>query len=103
MAARLAGEASPSAPAPLRVFTVAQERRVVSTRGGLFVEPRFSFDDHLPIDLLIVPGGQGTRREVGNTVLVQWIARVAAQATISTSVCTGAFLLAQAGLLHGRH
>jgi len=102
MAARLAGDASASAPAPFRVFTVAQERRVVAARGGLFVEPHFSFADHLPIDLLIVPGGQGTRQEVGNAVLVQWIAHVAAQATICASVCTGAFLLAQAGLLHGR-
>src|SRR5258708_37581379 len=103
MAARLAGDASAPAPAPFRVFTVAQERRVVAARGRLFVEPHFSFADHLPIDLLIVPGGQGTRQEVGNAVLVQWIARIAAQATISASVCTGAFLLAQAGLLHGRH
>src|SRR5258708_17875284 len=101
MAARLAGDASAPAPAPFRVFTVAQERRVVAARGRLFVEPHFSFADHLPIDLLIVPGGQGTRQEVGNAVLVQWIARIAAQATISASVCTGAFLLAQAGPLTG--
>src|SRR5258706_14553485 len=74
MAARLAGDASASAPAPFRVFTVAQERRVVAARGRLFVEPHFSFADHLPIDLLILPRGQGPRPKGRNARLGQWSA-----------------------------
>jgi transcriptional regulator GlxA family with amidase domain len=54
------------------------------------------------IDTLIVPGGEGTRQALGDAALVRWIARTARCARRVASVCTGAFLLAEAGLLNGR-
>jgi len=58
--------------------------------------------DYPPIDAILVPGGVGTRREVNNAALLEWLRRRAAQAEVVTSVCTGAALLACAGLLDGR-
>ncbi|HYC57397.1 MAG TPA: DJ-1/PfpI family protein [Candidatus Binatia bacterium] len=54
------------------------------------------------LDLLLVPGGIGTRKEVANEALLRWLRSAAASAEIVTSVCTGAGLLAKAGLLDGR-
>lgn len=91
-----------SEPRPLfALFTVA-EHEVVQCNGGLRVLADYRLDDHPPIDLLLVPGGFGTRREVNNGRLIDWIGRVAQQAQLTTSVCTGALLLAKAGLLDGR-
>jgi len=88
-------------PPAFTVFTVAERAGLVSARGGLRVQPDYTIADHPPIDLLVVPGGWGTRREVNNATLIAWIARVTAGARLTTSVCTGAFLLAKAGLLAG--
>jgi transcriptional regulator GlxA family with amidase domain len=55
--------------------------------------------DHPPIDVLVVPGGQGTRRERLNDRLLDWIAAQDRSAQLTTSVCTGAFLLAERGIL----
>jgi transcriptional regulator GlxA family with amidase domain len=54
------------------------------------------------LDILVVPGGWGTRREINNKDLIDWIGQRGRQAETLTSVCTGALLLAQAGLLDGR-
>jgi transcriptional regulator GlxA family with amidase domain len=70
--------------------------------GGLKVQPDYTLADHPPIQVLVVPGGWGTRREVENAPLIAWIRGQAAQAHLMTSVCTGAFLLGRAGLLEGR-
>ena len=61
----------------------------------------YALADCPPIDVMLVPGGIGTRREVNNTKLLEWLVRRAAEAEIVTSVCTGAALLARAGLLDG--
>jgi transcriptional regulator GlxA family with amidase domain len=58
--------------------------------------------DAPPLDVMLVPGGMGTRAEVGNRTLLEWLAQRAAETPIVTSVCTGAALLARAGLLDGR-
>jgi transcriptional regulator GlxA family with amidase domain len=61
----------------------------------------YALADCPPIDVMLVPGGIGTRREVNNTKLLEWFVRRAAEAEIVTSICTGAALLARAGLLDG--
>ena len=71
------------------------------TRGGLSVNPHSRLTDCPPPDLLLVPGGQGTRQEMHNPALIDWIRRVASEAELVLSVCTGALLLAKAGLLDG--
>jgi transcriptional regulator GlxA family with amidase domain len=90
------------APWRIRVFTVAEHPGPVKGRGGLAVLPDYSLDNCPQVDLLVVPGGLGTRREVDNSRLVDWIRRTSEGALLSSSVCTGAFLLAKAGLLEGR-
>ena len=85
-----------------RVVTVAEHAEPVRGRKGLRVLADHTLDDAPALDVLVVPGGQGTRREVDNQDLISWIARVAAACTWTTSVCTGAFLLHAAGLLEGR-
>jgi transcriptional regulator GlxA family with amidase domain len=83
------------------VFTVAERPDVVVCRGGLLVQPNQTLVDHLPFDLVVIPGGYGTRREQENPVILDWIARQHGSGSLITSVCTGAFLLGAAGLLDG--
>jgi len=84
------------------VFTVAKTTEPVTATGGLLVTPRHSFLDAPPIDLLLVPGGFGTRPLLQDAETIDWIRRTAASARRTASVCTGALLLARAGLLDGR-
>jgi transcriptional regulator GlxA family with amidase domain len=88
--------------APFQVFTVARTRDPITATGGLTVVPRHGFADAPRIDLLVVPGGFGTRRLLNDEETLGWIRRTAAAARQVTSVCTGALLLARAGLLEGR-
>jgi transcriptional regulator GlxA family with amidase domain len=88
--------------APFRVFTVAKSRPPIVTTGGLTVTPHYGFEDAPPIDLLVVPGGFGTRALLRDVPTLEWIRRTAATARRITSVCTGSLLLAKAGLLTGR-
>ena len=68
---------------------------------GLVVQPEHDFADCPPLDVLVVPGGQGTRVEEDNPALIGFIAERARSAQHVLSVCTGAFLLHKAGLLTG--
>ena len=88
-----------SKPAPL---LIAQKAEPVRCAKGLTVLPQHGFDDCPELDVLVVPGGQGTRREVDNPKLIEFIADRAGSAKAVLSVCTGAFLLHKAGLLAGR-
>jgi transcriptional regulator GlxA family with amidase domain len=100
---RLPGAASQDETAkPFAVFTVAQKSSTVRTSGGLRVEPHFTIENLPPIDILVVPGGWGTRREMDNPAIIDWIRRVTTETQLNTSVCTGSFLLGKAGLLEGR-
>jgi transcriptional regulator GlxA family with amidase domain len=85
--------------APFRVFTVAKKDGLVTTTGKLKVIPRYSFRTAPAIDLLVVPGGYGTRALLDDKETLDWIRATAATAKKVTSVCTGSLLLAQAGLL----
>jgi transcriptional regulator GlxA family with amidase domain len=81
---------------------VAQTRDPVTCAKGMSVNPHESFESCPGLDFLLVPGGQGTRSEVNNRVLLDFIARQAAGCKAVLSVCTGSFLLHAAGLLSGR-
>ena len=83
-------------------LTIAETQRTISCRGGLLVVPHHTIEDHPRLDILLVPGGQGTRRERLNRRLLDWIAAQDRATELTTSVCTGAFLLAEAGILSGR-
>lgn len=81
------------------VVTIAEEDKIVACRGGLLVKPHATFGNHPSLDILVVPGGQGTRRERHNQRLLDWIVQQDQYTNLMTSVCTGAFLLAERGLL----
>jgi len=87
---------------PFEVFLVAQSAEPVVATGGLRVIPDVTLETCPPLDILVVPGGWGTRKEISNQCLLTWISERAKQVETLTSVCTGAMLLGQAGLLDGR-
>jgi transcriptional regulator GlxA family with amidase domain len=74
----------------------------VTATGGLRVIPDYDLTTAPGIGILIVPGGFGTRALLGDEGVLDWIRRRAETADLVASVCTGALLLARAGLLAGR-
>ena len=87
--------------APFEVFTIGSSSPIAAT-GGLKVIPDFGFDNAPRIDILVIPGGLGTRGLLGDAATLAWIKKTAAAARRVTSVCTGALLLAEIGLLKSK-
>jgi len=85
-----------------QVLTIAEKEGPVRGNLGLRVLPDHTIADAPPLDVLVVPGGFGTRREAENPVLLDWIKQAAAGCTWVTSVCTGSMLLEASGVIHGR-
>jgi transcriptional regulator GlxA family with amidase domain len=94
MAAILKGEG--------RVVMIAEHDRPVRCAKGMQVVPDHSFADAPPLDVVLVPGGQGTIAEAENPVLLDWLRRAGERAQWVTSVCTGASVLHAAGFARGR-
>jgi len=88
-------------PSPFEVLLVAERNTPVAAAGGMRVIPDHTFQDCPTLDILVVPGGWGTRREVSNSKLLAWLRERAAEVKVLASVCTGALLLGHAGLLDG--
>jgi transcriptional regulator GlxA family with amidase domain len=88
-------------PLVFNLLTVAEKAGPVVTRGGLSVNPHHRLADCPQPDLLLVPGGQGTRKLMRNPALIDWIRQASEKTELVMSVCTGAPLLAKAGLLDG--
>ena len=86
---------------PFRVRTIAATLAPMRARAGLALQPEADFAGAGKIDVLIVPGGVVTA-ELAKPEVIAWIAAMARDCELVASVCTGAFLLAQAGLLDGR-
>ncbi|MBV9313389.1 MAG: DJ-1/PfpI family protein [Pseudonocardia sp.] len=87
---------------PDRVLLVAVGLEPVRCHKGLRVLPDITFNDHPNLDVVLVPGGMGMRREADNPALLSWLAKAAASARWITSVCTGSLLLHAAGVADGR-
>ena len=84
------------------VFTVAELSSVVHARNGLQVVPNHTFESSPKPDIVVVPGGFGTRALLENSTVLDWIRHHAASAELVVSVCTGSLVLAKAGLLAGK-
>lgn len=87
---------------PFFTYTVGLTAKSVSTTGSLTVTPHHSMHDCPQPDILIVPGGEGSRRLLKHDRLLVWIAEQAERVQILASVCTGALVLARAGVLAGK-
>jgi transcriptional regulator GlxA family with amidase domain len=86
-------------PAPI-VELVSPTADTIQTVGGMKIQATTSMDRCLHTDLLVIPGGKGTRPLLNQPQIIDWIAERSRQATLTLSVCTGALLLAKAGLLN---
>jgi transcriptional regulator GlxA family with amidase domain len=86
---------------PFDVVLVAQSPGLVTTSGGMQVIPACTFETCPTLDLLLVPGGIGTRREMHNEAMLSFVRAYAARAEILAAVCTGSLILGNAGLLKG--
>lgn len=85
-----------------QVFTVAVEAGTIECAKGLRVVPDHTWATAPPIDVLVYPGGRGTRAQIGDEAVRSWVRDVAQRGALMTSVCTGALVYADAGLLDGR-
>ncbi|EEL10910.1 ThiJ/PfpI domain protein [Bacillus cereus BDRD-Cer4] len=87
---------------PFTVYTVSENGEMITARNGLKVQPDYSIENLPPVDILIIPGGLGAREyEIKNEIVIKWIRQQMKEVKLMTSVCTGALLLAKAGLLEG--
>jgi transcriptional regulator GlxA family with amidase domain len=83
------------------VYTIADTPGTVRTRNGLLVIPEHTFESAPAPDVIIVPGGVGTRALLKKPSVLDWLRRRSRSTQVTASVCTGALVLAQAGLLDG--
>jgi transcriptional regulator GlxA family with amidase domain len=83
------------------VYTVAEKAAPVRARNGLSVNPNYTLGDAPEPDIIVVPGGHGVREVIDNPAVIDWITAQAARSDLVLSVCTGAWLLGQAGILKG--
>lgn len=98
---RLDEERRRDEPSPFDVLLVAEFNRTVTATGGMKVVPDFTFENCPALDILVVPGGWGTRREMKNNAMLSFVVSRAAQVETLASVCTGSLILGNAGLLDG--
>jgi transcriptional regulator GlxA family with amidase domain len=89
-------------PEHFKLVTVAEKAGLVASHQGPRVLAEFGCDDCPHLDILLVPGGLGTRRERNNPAMLEFVKQRAVQAQFATSVCSGAILYASAGLLDGK-
>ncbi len=102
-ATRLHEEKRREEASPFEVLLVAEASGPVTASGGLRVIPDHTLETCPRLDILVVPGGWGTRREINNAKLLDWLRQRGSQVETLASVCTGAMLLGAAGLLEGLH
>jgi transcriptional regulator GlxA family with amidase domain len=84
----------------LDAFLIADSLRPVQTQAGFTVLPNYSFEDAPAMDAFLIPGGFGTRQELYNRRLHEYV-RSLADSTLLTSVCTGSWVYGKMGLLDG--
>lgn len=100
----LSGQATPDEH-PFLVRTVSSNGRPLQASNGLRLQPDYAFEQAPAFDIVVIPGGNITFLDqmcTQDKEVIRWIAQAATHSQLMTSVCTGAFLLAQTGLLDGK-
>lgn len=82
-------------------YTVSEKSGLINTISSFAVSPRYNFNDCPQPDILVIPGGIGSRTEMNNEILTSWINSTFKNTELVLSICTGALLLAKANLLSG--
>jgi transcriptional regulator GlxA family with amidase domain len=85
-----------------KVVTIAEQAGPVRAFGGLQLVADHSFEDAPPLDVILLPGGLGSRKEQDNPRMLEYVRKTGESADYVTSVCTGAMILHSAGFLEGR-
>lgn len=88
-------------PKPFNVFTVAETHAPIRTRGLMSVLPNYAITDMPSTDILLIPGGAGSRALLKKPYVIDWVREQAESVELLLSVCTGSLVLAKAGLLDG--
>jgi transcriptional regulator GlxA family with amidase domain len=89
-------------PPPFDVVTVGRDREPVAAYGGLGLIPHLSIDEARDLDMLVVPGAVAIDKVIGNAPLMDKLRHAVRKTPVVSSVCTGAFILGELGLLEGR-
>jgi putative intracellular protease/amidase/YHS domain-containing protein len=95
------GEVFSGAGHPFKVITVAADAKLITSQDFLEIKPNHSFADCPKVDFLVVPGGN-TLKAIKDPRVIKWVRKASADAEVTLSVCTGAFILAEAGVLDGK-
>jgi transcriptional regulator GlxA family with amidase domain len=90
------------ADGPKKCLMIAETKEPVPCSNGMIIQPHMSFNDTLPLDYLLIPGGFGTRQQVDNQQLIGFVSDQAKNCKAILSVCTGSFILHACGLLKGK-
>lgn len=91
-----------SLPNYFNLLLISEHQGLVPSHQQVTLTADYSFTDELELNVLLIPGGMGTRKEINNIKLIEWIKQQAQAVELITSVCTGAALLAKAGVLDHR-
>lgn len=83
----------------LNIITIAEKKGAIASSQSIKIIAEYDFTETPPLDILLVPGGLGTRKEVYNLTLLDWLKKQSAKTQITASVCTGSALLAKSGIL----
>ena len=85
------------------VFTISENEEIITAKNGLKIKSNYIFNDNYEIDILIIPGGYGAEEfEIKNKTTLNWIIEKSKEVDILASVCTGALLLAECGILRNK-
>ncbi|MBL0355903.1 MAG: DJ-1/PfpI family protein [Chitinophagaceae bacterium] len=84
------------------VFTIAKNTEPVVAVNGLLINPSYTFSNHPTIDILIISGGQGTRKLVDDNTVMSWVEEIHRKTELTISICSGSRLLGKLGLLNNK-
>lgn len=84
-----------------KVFTITADGGAIRSVNGLRAIPDYGFGGHPPVDILVIPGGVGTKAEMTKKDVLAWVGETCKMSQVTMSVCSGARILGALGLLDG--